>query len=146
LPVPSAPRRRPPGRYDPPSLLGQRVMAVLLSALLVAVVVAVAAFVRDRFSDDRVRGQVRTFDIRSDTEVVLEVEAAKAPGATAYCIIRARGADGLEVGRDIAVLDAEGTSDRVVRGTFVLRTDAPAVTGELAGCTADPISRATPAP
>jgi hypothetical protein len=144
--VPSAARRRPPGRYDPPSLLGQRVMAVLLTALLVAVVVAVGAFVWDRFGGEQVRGQVRTFQIRSDSELVIELEAAKTPGARAYCVIRARGADGLEVGRDIAVLDAEGTSEEVARGTFVLATSAQAVTAELAGCTPDPISRESPAP
>ena len=32
--VPSAARRRPPGRYDPPPVLGQRVLAVLLTLLL----------------------------------------------------------------------------------------------------------------
>ena len=144
--VPSAARRRPAGRYDPPSRLGQRVMAVLLSALLVAVVAALGAFVWDRFGGDQVRGQVRTFEIRSDTEVELEVEAAKTPGARAYCVIRARGADGLEVGRDIAVLDAEGTSDAVARGTFVLATSRRAITAELAGCTSEPLSRPTDAP
>ena len=144
--VPSATRRRPPGRYDPPSLLGQRVMAVLLTALLVAVVVAVGAFVWDRFGGEQVRGQVRTFEIRSDAELVIELEVAKTAGARAYCVIRARGAAGLEVGRDIAVLDAEGTSEEVARGSFVLSTTARAVTAELAGCTPDPISRETPAP
>ena len=144
--VPSATRRRPPGRYDPPSLLGQRVLAVLLTALLVAVVAAVGAFGWDRFGGEQVRGQVRTFEIRSAAERVMELEGAKTPGARAYCVIRARGADGLEVGRDIAVLDAEGTSDEVARGTFVLATSARAVTAELAGCTPEPISRETPAP
>jgi hypothetical protein len=144
--VPSAARRRPPGRYDPPPLLGQRVLAVLLTVLLLAVVAAVGAFVWDRFGGQQVRGQVRTFDVRSDREVVLEVEVAKTSGARAYCVIRSRGADGLEVGRDIAVLDARGTDRQVARGTFVLQTRARAITAELAGCTADPISRDAPSP
>jgi len=142
--VPSAARRRPPGRYDPPSLLGQRVLAVLLTLLLLAVVAAVGAYVWDRFGGEQVRGQVVTFEVRSDREVVIDLEAAKSSGAKAYCVIRSRGADGLEVGRDIAVLDAEGTDDEVARGTFVLATSARAVTAELAGCTADPISRDGP--
>ena len=144
--VPSAARRRPPGRYDPPSLLGQRVTAVLLTALLPAVVAAVGAYVWDRFAGEQVRGQVRTFEIRSDTEVVLELEVAKTPGARAYCVIRARGADGLEVGRDIAVLDAQGSSDDVARGTFVLSTTRRAITAELAGCTPEPLSKPSTAP
>ena len=144
--VPTAARRRPPGRYDPPPLLGQRLLAVLLTVLALAVVAAVGAYVWDRFGGEQVRGQVRTFEVRSDREVVLELEVAKSSGAKAYCVIRARGADGLEVGRDIAVLDAEGTAEQVVRGTFVLTTSGLAVTGELAGCTAEPISRDDPAP
>jgi hypothetical protein len=144
--VPSAARRRPEGRYDPPSLLGQRLLAVLLAALVVAVVAAVGAYVWDRYGGEQVRGQVRTFEVRSDREVQMELEVAKSAGARAYCVIRARGADGLEVGRDIAVLDAEGTDRRVARGTFVLQTSARANTAELAGCTPDPISRDDPAP
>ena len=144
--VPSAARRRPPGRYDPPPVLGQRVLAVLLTLLLLGVVAAVGAFVWDRFGGEQVRGQVRTFEVRSDREVVMELEVAKTAGATAYCVIRARGADGLEVGRDVAVVDAEGTDERVARGTFVLGTSARANTAELAGCTAERISRDDPAP
>ena len=144
--VPSAARRRPPGRYDPPPVLGQRVLAVLLTLLLLGVVAAVGSFVWDRFGGEQVRGQVRTFEVRSDREVVMELEVAKTAGAMAYCVIRARGADGLEVGRDIAVVDAEGTDERVARGTFVLRTRDRANTAELAGCTPERISREDPAP
>jgi hypothetical protein len=139
--VPSAARRRPEGRYDPPALLGQRVLAVVLAVLALGVVAAVGVYVVDRYTGEQVRGQVRTFEVRSDSEVVLELEVAKTAGAKAYCVIRSRGRDGLEVGRDIAVLDAEGTESRVARGTFVLRTSARATTAELVGCTADPISR-----
>jgi hypothetical protein len=139
--LPSADRRRPPGRYDPPPLLGQRLLAVLLTLLVLAVVAAVGAYAWERFGGEQVRGQVRTFEVRSDSEVVIELEASKTAGSRAYCVIRSRGADGLEVGRDVAVLDAEGTDSRVVRGTFVLQTSARANTAELAGCTADRISR-----
>ncbi len=142
----SAARRRPPGRYDPPPLLGQRLLAVLLTVLALGVVAAVGAYVWERFGGEQVRGQVRTFEVRSDREVVLELEVAKSPGSRAYCVIRSRGADGAEVGRDVAVLDDEGTDARVARGTFVLRTSARANTAELAGCTAEPISRDDPAP
>ena len=144
--VPSAARRRPPGRYDPPPLLGQRLLAVLLTVLVLAVVAAVGAYVWERFGGEQVRGQVRTFEVRSDREVVLELEVSKTAGSRAYCVIRSRGADGLEVGRDVAVLDAEGTDSRVARGTYVLETSARANTAELAGCTSEPISRDDPSP
>ena len=145
--VPSAAaRRRPPGRYDPPSLFGQRVLAVLLALLFVGVLAAVASFIWTRYGGEQVRGQVVGFDIASDRAVEMDVEVSKTSGARAYCVIRARSADGREVGRDVAVLDAVGTDDRVARGSFVLRTTARAVTAELAGCTPDRISRDDPAP
>ena len=143
--VPSA-RRRPPGRYDEPSLLGQRVLAVLLAVLLLAVVAAVVAFVLDRVTGEQVRGQLRAFDIRSDSEVVLDVEAAKTAGARAYCVVTALGRDGREVGRDVLVLDALGTQDELARGSFVLATTSRAVSVELAGCTPEVISRPDSAP
>ena len=144
--APSAARRRPPGRYDPPSLFGQRVLAVLLVLLLLAVVAAVASYAWSRYGGEQVRGQVTAFDIRSDRAVEMDLEVAKTAGAPAYCVIRARAEDGLEVGRDVAVLDAVGTPDRVVRGTFVLETSRRAITAELAGCTSDRISREDRAP
>ena len=144
--VPSAARRRPPGRYDPQPLLGQRLLAVLLTVLVLGVVAAVGSYVWDRFGGEQVRGQVRTFEVRSDSEVEMELEVAKTAGARAYCVIRARGVDGLEVGRDVAVLDAEGTDSRVARGTFVLQTSGRANTAELAGYTAERISRDSPSP
>ena len=144
--VPSAARRRPEGRYDPPPLLGQRLLAALLTVLVLAVVAAVGANVWERFGGEQVRGQVRTFEVRSDSEVVLELEVSKTAGSRAYCVIRSRGADGLEVGRDVAVLDDEGTDSRVARGTFVLQTSERANTAELAGCSAEPISKDGPSP
>ena len=144
--VPSPARRRPPGRYDEPSLLGQRVLAVVLTVMALVFVAVLATFLWSRFGGEQVRGQVRTFEIRSDREVSLEIEVSKTPGARAYCVIRARSAEGLEVARDVAVLDAVGTSERVARGTFALATRSRAVTAELAGCTPEPISSDDPAP
>lgn len=139
-------RRRPPGRYDDPPLLGQRVLAVLLAVTVVVFAAALVRFAYDRYGGEQVRGTVRTFEIVSDTSLTMELEVAKTAGAKAYCVIRARGADGLEVGRDIAVVDAVGTQDEVARGTFRLATERRAVTAELFGCTPDPISRDDPAP
>ena len=144
--VPSAARRRPPGRYDPPPLLGQRVLAVLLSLLFVAVLLAVASYIWSRYGGEQVRGQVVRFDVVSDRAVEMDLDVSKTPGASAYCVVRARGEDGREVGRDVAVLDAVGTQERSARGTFVLQTSGRAVSAELAGCTPDRISRDDPAP
>ncbi len=144
--MPTAPRHRPAGRYDEPSRTSQRVLAVLLGVLFLGLVAAVFFAIYARFGQEQVRGRVVSYDVRSDSRVVVELEVAKNPGSKAYCVIRSRSRDGAEVGRDVAVLDASGTADRTVRGSFPLATTERAVTGEVAGCTADPLSREDIAP
>ena len=140
--VPNAARRRPDGRYDQPSLVGQRVLAVLLGVLFVGLLVAVGLALYDRFvGAEDVRGRVISFDVQSDRLVVLDVEVSKPAGGKAYCVLRARNEAGAEIGRDVAVLDAVGTPGTVVRGQFPLATTARSVTGELAQCTGTPITR-----
>jgi hypothetical protein len=134
-------RRRPPGRYDAPSTLGPKLLAVLLTALVLGLVAAGGRLLYSRYGGDAVRGQVRAFTVSSSTAVTISVEVSKAKGSTAYCVLRARGGTGLEVGRDIAVLDAVGTSARSARGTFVLATTERANTAEVAGCRAEPIRK-----
>ena len=137
-----ASRRRPDGRYDEPSLAGQRVLAVLLGVLFVAVLVAVFFALYDRFLGQAdVRGKVQAYSVTSDAQVVVDIEVSKAAGGLAYCIVRARGQSGLEVGRDVAVLDAVGTSERTARGEFALATTSRAVTGEVGRCTDQRITR-----
>ncbi len=126
--------------------LSQRLLAVLLAVLFVGLVGAVLVLGLTRLTGDSLKGRVVSYSVVSDGQVVLDVEVAKQPGGTAYCVIRARSADGAEVGRDIAVLDAEGTRSRTARGSFALSTTARPVTGELAGCRAKPISREEVAP
>ncbi len=145
--MPSAARRRPSGRYDEPSLVGQRVLAVLLGVLFVGLIAAVLFALYARFvGAEDVRGRVISYDVQSDALVLLDVEASKQEGGKAYCVVRARGADGAEVGRGVAVLDAVGTPERVVREDVRLATRARAVTGELAQCTDVPITEADVAP
>jgi hypothetical protein len=114
---------------------------VLLTVLVLGLVAASIRLAYSRYGGDAVRGQVRTFAITSDRSLTMEVEVSKAKGSQAYCVIRARGRTGLEVGRDVAVLDAAGTGSRVARGSFVLATTERAVTAELAGCRAEPIRK-----
>ena len=140
--APNAARRRPDGRYDQPSLVGQRVLAVLLGVLFVGLLVAVVLALYNRFvGAEDVRGRVISFDVQSDRLVVLDVEVSKPAGGKAYCVLRARNEAGAEIGRDVAVLDAVGTPSTVVRNRFPLATTARSVTGELAQCTGTPITR-----
>jgi hypothetical protein len=144
--APSPDRRRPDGRYDEPSLIGQRVLAVLLGVLFLGLVAAVVLTLFARYGGDAVRGRVLGYDVQSDRRVSIEVEVVKNTASKAYCVIRARDARGAEVGRDVAVVDPVGSTDKTVRGTFALATTARAVTGEVDACTAEPLTREDVAP
>ena len=121
------------------SLLGQRLLAVLLSVLFIGLLVALAFFLFQRYNGDGVQARVIGFSVRSDSAVSIDLEVLKPAGSEAYCVVRSRGADGAEVGREVVVVDAAGTPDRVVRLVHVLRTRARAVTGEAGRCSASPI-------
>lgn len=133
--------QRPAGRYDhrPPFL--KRLLGLFLGTLLVALIVAVIVALWMRLSADSVSGRVVGYQITSDSAVDIRLEVDKAPGSRAYCVVRARGADGLEVGRDVAEVDTVGTQQRRVRTSFELTTSGRAVTGELARCSPQPIAK-----
>jgi len=137
----AAPRRRPPGRYDDPSLLSQRVLAVVLGGLFIGLLVVIGLLFYGRLTGEQVRGRVIGYDVRSDALVAIDVEVSKPAGSRAYCVVRSRGERGQEVGRDVLVLDAEGTPERTARRTALLATSARAVTGELSGCTTERLTR-----
>ena len=139
-------RRRPEGRYDAPSRVGQRSLALLLSVLFVALLVAIAAALFQRITGDRVSARVIDFQVQSDRSVRIDFEVLKPEGSAAYCIVRSRGADGAEVGRAVVEVDGRGTPDRVVRREYDLTTRARAVTGEVGRCSASPIPTTRPSP
>ncbi|MCW2680976.1 MAG: hypothetical protein JWM62_2377 [Frankiales bacterium] len=136
---PTADRRRPEGRYDPPSQLVGRTFAVVLSVLFIGLLGAIAYYLYDRYGSDRVRARVIDFQVLSDTSVRIDVEVLKREGGQAYCLVRSRGSSGAEVGRDVVVVDAVGTAERVVRVEHELTTSERAVTGEVGRCTDVPI-------
>jgi hypothetical protein len=127
-------RRRPPGRYDEPSRVVPRAMAVLLSVLFLALLVAIAANLYARYGSDDVGVRERGFVVVSDEQVRVDFDVTAPPGETAWCLVRARGADGAEVGRAfVPVTSAEGaTGEQTVR--HPLPTRERAVTGEVVRC------------
>ncbi len=143
---PTAARRRPDGRYDPPSRLVGRSFAVVLSVLFIGLLASIAYFLYQRYGSDRVQARVIDFQVLSDTSVRIDVEVLKREGGQAYCLVRSRGRSGAEVGRDVVVVDAVGTSERVVRVEHELTTRERAVTGEVGRCTDVPIPTPLPSP
>lgn len=136
---PTAPRRRPDGRYDPPSQLAGRAFAVVLSVLFIGLLGSIAYFLYAKYGTDRVQARVIDFQVLSDTAVRIDVEVLKQEGGQAYCLVRSRGKSGAEVGRGVVVVDAVGTAKRVVRVEHELTTTERAVTGEVGRCTDVPI-------
>ena len=75
----------------------------------------------------------------SDRVVRIDVQVTKPEGAAAYCLLRARGADGAEVGREIVPLADPGTAGTSVRREHDLATRERAVTGEAVACSLTPV-------
>ena len=143
---PTTARRRPEGRYDPPSRLPARILAVVLAALFLGLLAAVLFSLFDRYTGEQVRARVIDFQVLSDSQVRIDFEVAKRSGSEAYCIVRSRGADGAEVGREVVEVDGRGDDRRVLRVEHVLTTRERAVTGEVARCSPVPIPTTRPSP
>jgi hypothetical protein len=130
VPPPAA----PPGRYGrPPGRRRRRLRAGLLAALAVgfAVVVVLLAL---RQAGAPVTFTVRTIEVVDDETVRVSWEVARAPGTAAECLVRARGEDGEEVGREEVPVPAADARRTVV--SHDLSTSARAVTGEVRSCIA----------
>ncbi len=138
----TARRRRPPGRYDEPSLLGQRVLAVLLGGMFVALVVSIVLAFYNRFATDEVRLQEIGFSVLSDDAVRVEFAvtftASAPPDATAFCTVRARNRVGSEIGRELVEVGPAAAGSARVVVAHVLATTDRAVTGEVDGCSLQP--------
>ena len=121
---------------------------VLVSVLggLVGLAFAIGLFLKVG-PDTSASSQLRGYVVQSDTAVEVQWEVSRAPGAQVYCVLRARGESGLEVGRREG--DVAPSSDRSTVERAVVTTTERAVTGELVGCTegrADGPSGGTPSP
>ena len=128
-------------RYERRSPWAQRLLAALFTVLVVALVAAVLQTLWERYTAQTVSGNALGFTVTSDFSVSVRVEAMKRPGSRAYCIVRSRDRSGAEVARDVLAVDAVGTGSRTARAEMTLRTTARAVTGEITGCSAEPISK-----
>ena len=144
--APLSTRRRPEGRYDPPSRTGPRLLAVLLTVLLLALLAAAGDLIRSRYDAEEIRARVVGFSVLSDSSVRIDLVVDKPAGSSAYCLVRSRAEDGREVGRELATVDAAGGPERTVRHRHVLTTTARGVTGEVGRCSAEPIPTSRPAP
>jgi hypothetical protein len=140
---PAPARRRPEGRYDPPSRLPARLLAVLLTLLLLSFVAAVGNLIYRSTGGEDVEARVLTFSAQGD-DMRMELEVRKPAGSRAFCVVRSRTREGVEVGREVVVVDAVGTAEDTVRVTHVLATSGRPATAEAGRCSASPISLPVP--
>jgi|GEM_PF-39620 len=132
----------PPGRYGrrragavvgPGFRTTRRVSKWLtgLAALVVVVAgVAIAYKLYDQYGDREYHGQVLAFDTAEDS-VSITFEVYKPAGESAVCRVRARSADGAQVGMAEVMITA--TEPRLTVEYTLMTTDKP-VTGELQRC------------
>ncbi len=131
-------RRRPPGRYDEPSRTTARVIAVLLSLLFVAVLAAVAVALYNRYGTEQLALRERGFEVQSDRAVRVDFSVSPPPGETAWCLVRARSASGVEVGAQYVPVRQPAASQEPVAVSSTLPTIERAVTGEVPRCALAP--------
>jgi hypothetical protein len=126
-------RRRPPGRYDAPSRVASRSLAVALGVLFLAFMLVLAWTLYQRFGTEQVQLRERGYDVVSDELVLVDFDVTPPPDGTAWCLVRARNAAGEEIGREFVPV-APLESGRSVRVQHALRTRDLAVTGEVPRC------------
>lgn len=120
-------RRRTPRRH-----------AKLVSGLAAVVVLGVTSWIGVRlyaaYGEGDYSSAVTRF-VTGEREVSVEFIVRIPGGGTASCVVRARNADGAEVGRE-TVRVAAGTDPAHTRTTYRLVTSDRPVTGEVRGCVA----------
>jgi len=127
----------PPGRYGrrrEPHRAPRWVLPVLVVLVLLAGLAVAATLYRRQAV--QVRGAVVAFDVAAEDRVRVRFTVRGARSAAATCTVRARAADGAEVGRAEVPVPAGGDRDPTV--TYDLRTSRRAVTGEVQRCARAP--------
>ncbi|MGC4962300.1 DUF4307 domain-containing protein [Gordonia sp. DT218] len=132
-----APRSGPRATYpSAQSSTSRRRWFIGLSALVVVVGLALAAFGYSKFANPVVSGEAAGYQIVNPATVAVQITVTRRdPGQPAACVVRGRSADGDETGRREILIPA-GTQTQVGVHTEV-STSKPPVIGEVFGCTTD---------
>ncbi|MGH3729780.1 MAG: DUF4307 domain-containing protein [Micromonosporaceae bacterium] len=108
------------------------VMALLTVGVMLAGL-AVSVQLYRQYGDPPYQPKVLTFNI-GDGEVTIKFQVYKPAGKPATCIVRARAANGEEVGRAEVDIPAGKPDADSVTVTYTLATSREPVTGEVVGC------------
>jgi len=106
----------------------------VLLTVLGLVFVAVVTIVGWRLANPAIDAAVTSYDTLSDDHMVIRYDLARRELAPATCVLRARAADGFDVGHVTVVLPpAQGRTSH----EYDLRTAYRGLVGELVGCGID---------
>ena len=125
----------PLGRYGrkPMAPGRQRAVAAALTALAVAVGVAVATLAYQRFEGNAVEGDAAAYQVLDDQTVSITISVTrKDPAIPVVCIVRARSRSGAETGRrEVLVGPSEA---KTVQVTTTLKSYERPFVGDIYGC------------
>jgi hypothetical protein len=108
-----------------------KIIVVIVVAVVSAAALGVLVWIALYQANPPVRATLLGYEVTSDRAVEVRFEVWRKPGVTAQCVVRARNAEGVEVGSRLIIIPAG--ERRVVR-TEVLETRSRAVSGELRDC------------
>jgi len=133
----SAPDDRsvPTSRYGrkPGTPASQRWTAIVLTALVVALGLAVARLGYQRFEGNAVEGETAAFEVLDDQTVSITISVTrKDPATPVVCIVRARSRDGAETGRREILVGASET--KTVQVTTTVKSFRRPFVGDIYGC------------
>ncbi|MFT4086897.1 MAG: DUF4307 domain-containing protein [Gordonia sp. (in: high G+C Gram-positive bacteria)] len=130
----SGPRATYPADQSPSS---KRRWFLVLSVAVVVAGLGIAYAGYQKFADPDVSGQATGYDLVSNNTVAVQYTVNRNdPSRAVACVVRARDKDGAEVGRREVLIPGDHLQQ--VQARTEVRTSAPAVIGEVFGCTANP--------
>ncbi|MFC6094526.1 DUF4307 domain-containing protein [Saccharothrix sp. BKS2] len=122
----------PEGRYGKPRRPASPWIRWSLAVIAVLIGSLVAWVGYQNLGTKPVEGKQTAFEVLDDSSVEITFEVVRqTPEDAVVCIVRARSQDGDEAGRREVLVPPGADS---VRGTTVLKTSKPPVTGEVFGC------------
>lgn len=118
-------------RYGAPMSRRTKIVLVVAFAPLVLLAAAWFLWVSIYHATPPVRSTLLGYEVTSDRTVEVRFEVWREANVSAECVIRARNAEGVEVGRRVITIPP---GERHVVLTSVLETRGRAINGELQRC------------
>ena len=129
---------RPAARYGRQRLSRSngRWIAIALTAMVLAVGIAIAVIASQRLGTGEVKGELGGYHLVDDETVQVTITVTRDdPSRPVACIVRARSIDGSETGRREVLVPP--SAQKTVQVTTVVKASRPPVVGDVYGCGTD---------